>query len=330
MKIQSFQPENLYLRTTQNDNFELNDGFDSSRDIVAISSREGNPEEPFRIRLEMRDLQEGAAEGHVDAYVLMKLDGVENGNHALPDTVPGSSKTGWNLALAAYDEQHFALYGNDGQRLSKDLVEEVKFDHTNDTIEMALDKGALRGLGWNDNDGILLQPFTAKDMQPGLLDSLDRPADKPWTKSGDLSRNLNTIPGLNDRQMEDWAGDSVYFVMTDRFEDGDPNNNIGVDKSHLSKYHGGDLQGIINKLDYIEDLGMKSIWITPVMQNQTFFVEPNNTGYHGYWPTDLMKVDERVGDMEKFQELVDQGPRKGSESAARPAPQSRRLGASVP
>lgn len=312
MKIQSsVQPQNLYLRTTQNDSYELNDGFDSSRDIVAISSREGKPEDPFRIRLEMRDLQEGAAEGQVDAYVLMKLEGNQNGNHTLPDTVPGTSAGGWNLALAAYDEKHYALYGGDGQRMAKDLIQEVKFDAAADTIEMALDKEALRAMGWNDSEGILLQPFTAKDMQPRLLDSLDRPADKPWTQSGDLGRSLNTVPGLNGRQMEDWAGDSVYFVLTDRFEDGDLANNIGVDKSHLGKYHGGDLQGIINKLDYIQDLGMKSVWITPVMENQEFFVEPNNTGYHGYWPTDLTRVDERLGDMEKFQELVDKAHAKG-------------------
>ena len=91
--------------------------------------------------------------------------------------------------------------------------------------------------------------------------------------------------------------DLIYFIMTDRFHDGDKTNNHNVKKESLSSYHGGDLQGIIDKLDYIKDLGFTAIWITPIVENQP-------AGYHGYWTTDFYKTNENFGDMDKFKELV--------------------------
>ena len=83
--------------------------------------------------------------------------------------------------------------------------------------------------------------------------------------------------------------------MTDRFYDGDTSNDeyIDVDKNNPTAYHGGDLQGIIQKLDYIESLGVTAIWITPVVDNQT-------RGYHGYWATDFYKVDEHLGTLDSY------------------------------
>lgn len=68
--------------------------------------------------------------------------------------------------------------------------------------------------------------------------------------------------------------DIIYFILTDRFRDGDASNNYDVDKNDPKKRHGGDLKGIIEKLDYIKDIGATAIWITPVMKNQ-------QDGYHG-------------------------------------------------
>ena len=55
----------------------------------------------------------------------------------------------------------------------------------------------------------------------------------------------------------------MYFILTDRFRDGDQSNNYDVDKSDLKRYHGGDFQGIRDQLDYLEDLGITMVWITP-------------------------------------------------------------------
>ena len=58
--------------------------------------------------------------------------------------------------------------------------------------------------------------------------------------------------------------DVIYFVLTDRFYDGDSTNNLDVDKHHPQRYHGGDFKGIIDKIPYLKELGITALWITPV------------------------------------------------------------------
>jgi glycosidase len=97
--------------------------------------------------------------------------------------------------------------------------------------------------------------------------------------------------------------DMIYFVFTDRFYDGDKTNNQGVSKANPSAYHGGDFQGIIDKLDYISGLGFTTIWISPVVEN-------DENGYHGYWTKDFYKTNEHFGTMEKLKELVNKAHEK--------------------
>lgn len=98
--------------------------------------------------------------------------------------------------------------------------------------------------------------------------------------------------------------DIIYMIMTDRFFDGDTSNDIDVHTTDPGAYHGGDLQGIIDKLDYIQSLGVNTIWITPVVQNQA-------KGYHGYWATDFEKVDQHLGTLATLQSLVKQAHQRG-------------------
>ncbi|MCX7709372.1 MAG: alpha-amylase family glycosyl hydrolase [Clostridia bacterium] len=98
--------------------------------------------------------------------------------------------------------------------------------------------------------------------------------------------------------------DLIYFIMTDRFKDGDSSNNQDVKKESMNSYHGGDFQGVIDKLDYIRELGFTAIWITPVVENQP-------AGYHGYWATDFYKTNEHLGSLEKLKELVQKAHEKG-------------------
>lgn len=87
------------------------------------------------------------------------------------------------------------------------------------------------------------------------------------------------------------------MVMTDRFRNGDPSNDLDSDVTRASWWHGGDLQGVIDELPYVKGLGMTAIWLTPV-------VEQMPGGYHGYWTRDLYKVDPHLGDIAKLVELV--------------------------
>jgi len=95
----------------------------------------------------------------------------------------------------------------------------------------------------------------------------------------------------------DWSGEAIYMIVTDRFRNGDPSNDLDSDVARADWWHGGDLQGVIDELPYIRGLGMTAIWITPVAEQMP-------GGYHGYWTRDPYKVDPHLGDMAKLDELV--------------------------
>ena len=116
----------------------------------------------------------------------------------------------------------------------------------------------------------------------------------------------------------DFRDESIYFMITTRFYDGDPSNNVlcwdnqEAQKSTKDPCWRGDFQGVIDKLDYIKALGFTAIWITPVVQNASGY------DYHGYHASDFSKVDCRYqsGDGKKsgdvmFQELIDKAHKKG-------------------
>lgn len=89
----------------------------------------------------------------------------------------------------------------------------------------------------------------------------------------------------------------MYFIMTDRFADGDTSNNVDVDKTDLKRYHGGDFAGLRSRLDYLEDLGVTMVWITPVQKNTP-------DGYHGYWIDDFYAIEPHLGSLEELKALV--------------------------
>lgn len=110
------------------------------------------------------------------------------------------------------------------------------------------------------------------------------------------------------------AGESIYFVMTDRFANGDPTNDsagltggrtqTGFDPSDKAYYHGGDLKGLTQHLQYIKDLGFTSIWITPPVKNQ--YVQGSSAAYHGYWGIDFSTIDPHLGTEADFKNFVSQ------------------------
>lgn len=104
-----------------------------------------------------------------------------------------------------------------------------------------------------------------------------------------------------------WREQVVYFVMTDRFDDGDPANNDQhtgeYDPADGAKYSGGDLAGLARRLDYIQDLGATAVWITPPVANQWWNPRVHYGGYHGYWASDFTAVDPHLGDLDDYRAL---------------------------
>ena len=121
----------------------------------------------------------------------------------------------------------------------------------------------------------------------------------------------------------DWDEAVIYFTVTDRFFDGDAGNNdaygvgdYNTGKKGGSSYHGGDFAGLNQKLDYLKDLGVNTIWITPIVENITEDQHDNETdtatyGYHGYWASDFTKLNKHLGTEEQFKALLEAAHSKG-------------------
>jgi len=106
---------------------------------------------------------------------------------------------------------------------------------------------------------------------------------------------------------QDWAEAVLYFVLIDRFVDGDPANNVDVDISRKGYFHGGDLKGLTDQLDELADLGVTAVWINPVVKNIDHYVEGAgfpDWAYHGYWADDFYQVDSRFGSEQEMQAFV--------------------------
>jgi glycosidase len=108
--------------------------------------------------------------------------------------------------------------------------------------------------------------------------------------------------------------DVIYFIVTDRFANGDSDNDFDVDYTNPNGYHGGDFAGIEERIPYLQNLGVTALWITPVFDQISMPVQ-GAYGYHGYWPGDFEKVDRHLykpkpgipdGSKRYLKDLVDQ------------------------
>ncbi len=157
---------------------------------------------------------------------------------------------------------------------------------------------------------LFLDLVIAKDAQPGTFDIEFVPErGKKLVFSYELKQR--------ERSAEDFDGfdssDVIYLITPDRFANGDPQNDIvktlketDIDRSHDYKRHGGDIQGIIRHLDYIEDMGFTAIWSCPLLTNDMY-----QSSYHGYAMTDFYEVDPRFGTLEDYKKLSAEAAKKG-------------------
>ncbi|MBH25346.1 MAG: alpha-amylase [Myxococcales bacterium] len=107
----------------------------------------------------------------------------------------------------------------------------------------------------------------------------------------------------------DWRDEVIYQVLIDRFADGDPSNNINVNTSDSSAYHGGDWKGLQDRLPYLEELGVTAIWISPVVKNVE--EDAGFSSYHGYWTQDFTRPNPHFGDLIALREMVDAAHARG-------------------
>ncbi|MEQ1725123.1 MAG: alpha-amylase family glycosyl hydrolase [Sphingopyxis sp.] len=140
------------------------------------------------------------------------------------------------------------------------------------------------------------------------------------TARAQTSPEVAALAAVRDRLPED---EVIYFVLPDRFANGDTTNDAGgiaggpmqtgFDPTHKGFYHGGDLRGLMGQLDYIQGLGATALWLAPVFENKPVQggSGQESAGYHGYWVTDFTRVDPHFGSEEDFRALVDAAHARG-------------------
>ncbi|WP_226576869.1 alpha-amylase family glycosyl hydrolase [Halobacillus litoralis] len=100
-----------------------------------------------------------------------------------------------------------------------------------------------------------------------------------------------------EREERKWQDESIYYIVVDRFMNGEMSNNQEADLDDPKAYHGGDLAGIIDQLDYIKEMGFTAIQLSPIMQN-------GEKGFHGLWVTDFQAVEGHFGTLKEARQLV--------------------------
>ncbi|HEY0766599.1 MAG TPA: alpha-amylase family glycosyl hydrolase [Steroidobacteraceae bacterium] len=147
-----------------------------------------------------------------------------------------------------------------------------------------------------------------------LLLATIRLATAPAALAAVAAPDVGGAAAFRDRPPQD---EVVYFLLPDRFENGDASNDrgglsggrltTGFDPSDKAFYHGGDLKGLISRLDYIQGLGATAVWVAPVFQNKPVqgAAGAESAGYHGYWITDFTRVDPHFGTNQDFRALVE-------------------------
>ena len=117
-----------------------------------------------------------------------------------------------------------------------------------------------------------------------------------------------------------WNAANVYFLLTDRFNNGDKKNDVNygrtAETAKLRGFEGGDFRGVINKIDdnYFSELGINAIWMTPIVEQIHGAVnegQGNTYGFHGYWTKDWTSIDKNWGTEKELQELIDKAHAKG-------------------
>lgn len=109
--------------------------------------------------------------------------------------------------------------------------------------------------------------------------------------------------------VDDWRGEIIYQLLTDRFANGDAATDHRIEPLALARYQGGDWQGIIDQLDYLEELGVTSLWISPIVLNVDH--DAGFDAYHGYWAVDLERLNPHFGDLATLRAFVREAHGRG-------------------
>lgn len=246
-------------------------------------------------------------------YVFV-VDGVEMPDPDNPNTV-SNGMGGTNSVLTA---------GNpDAERLYLET-----YDHSGPSVYLKTESPENTIVFWENYQLETRHQDNMVSFQiPGNARSMQRSSIRAWTfdengrVSNDVLIPLNNgwvVESATDLTRKDYHNWNMYFVLIDRFSDGNPSNTRKVDDPDIhpkANYYGGDFAGITQKIEdgYFESIGVNTLWLSPITKNPEGAyglwdkggVTTKFSGYHGYWPISSSKLDDRFGTKEEFETLLD-------------------------
>ncbi|MCU9519518.1 pullulanase-type alpha-1,6-glucosidase [Corynebacterium sp. ES2794-CONJ1] len=249
--------------------------------------------------------------------------------------IPAAHATDLASAVVAGDFQEQAGCAKNWAETCPNTQMERKGDHYTKRIDFPAGKSEFKIVldgNWSNSYGIP-SGGTDKNVELKLAapTTLEVSFD-PTTKHVGIrapqgfAENSETVQNYRDTDREivgkpyrnENAGKNFYFVLADRFNNGDPSNdrglidgednrlNHGFDPTSKGFYHGGDLKGLIDKIDYIAGLGTTALWLSPSFKNRAVQGEGDQAtaGYHGYWITDFTQIDPHLGTNDEMKQLI--------------------------
>lgn len=261
----------------------LYDGYDSSRSLAALYASEGPADQPYQLQAEVAFLRAGAEHGNLDTTFLLDW-----GPAGPAQDLPFGAEGQGHYKLAVSSDTNRSLKAVDAAGKSVGSPGLVEHSPIFSRVNLDLDKDVLRKLGWKDGDPLRVEALTSKDGQSRVHSRL-------------------SSEGGHD-QVFRWEGKMIYYAVTDRFQNGDKTNDQGT-ANDPERFQGGDWQGLIDKLDYLQELNVDCLWIScPYKNKRDFF---GKDGFHGYWPVDFRQAEPGFGDKAKLKELCDKAREKG-------------------
>lgn len=221
------------------------------------------------------------------------------------------------LFISKVDAQTIEVYPSNWFVNMKNKEVQVLIRVTNEDLKKANLQLSYPGISlkkihhFSNGHYIAVDLIVASSAKPGTVNFVIKNADKTFKVNWTLSERRKGL-GISFAQGLT-SSDLVYFLMPDRFSNGDPSNDriIGLKDQSLNRdsiflRHGGDLQGVTNHLDYIQKLGANTLWMTPVVENNM----PDRTE-HGYAATNNFKIESRFGGDKAYLALSDSLHKKG-------------------
>lgn len=314
----------------------LYDGADALRDITSCSADLGKEKELLLVSIGLRSINPERLD-LLDLGILIGISSSNGKERTHPVERPRIRSRPWNIQLL-YDgnrDQVFCFQrSGKSTKLIREGVSIYILPQGNEVLAM-LDKSVLLAAGWDKSKNITIQAYTSQPNTDFITDSLDDWEHKKRYKLALLksARRRLSVPNhtldayydISKRRIQNYDNEQIgsprlpvqgsgYYIVTDRFH----RSGVLPDHKDLNShdpraFHGGDIQGIIEKLDegYFDDLGLSFLVISPVMRNSSVSNPQVGVPYHYYHVHDLEQVDPRQGSLEDICLLIRKAHKKG-------------------